>query len=349
MINIIPVFREEGWHSMDLNADMLISNVPKGQEIKVFSPKYRKFFGLIPGKVTKNADRLFNRFVNYPNYLKNNKSSGFFHIVDHSYSHLLHYLPNQMTGVYCHDLDAFRCILEPNKEKRPIWFQKISKHIFNGFLKAKIVFCNCEVTKKQILGLNHWKKDSIHVVPPGICEEYSPNGEVEEGDYLLHVGSCIPRKRIDILLKIFARVLRRKPELKLIQAGGTFSTNQRNLINELGILEKVEQRNGLSRIEIAKLYRGAKCFIFPSESEGFGLPVIEALSCGAAVFASNIPSISEAAGNNAFLIETEDISLWEKSIINFLDEPKLLKQVCLDKYSWEKYSRTVFGIYKSLY
>ena len=64
----------------------------------------------------RNADRLLNRFVNYPRYLRQHASEfDVFHIVDHSYAQLVHELPAARTVVTCHDLDTFRCLLDPER------------------------------------------------------------------------------------------------------------------------------------------------------------------------------------------------------------------------------------------
>ena len=345
MINILPVFREEGWHSMDLNSDMLIKNHSISSQFQMAQPKYSKVFSRFPIKVLKNIDRFYNRFITYPSYLKKmDTRTGFFHLVDHSYSHLLHYLPAERTGVYCHDLDAFRCILEPAQEKRPAWFVKMTKHIFAGFLKARVVFCNSEITRENILRLNHWQSRDIHLVPPGICDEFVADGPAESGEYLLHVGSCIPRKRIDILLNVFGKVCQRYPSLKLIQAGGTFTKVQENQINFLGIRDKVEQRRGLSREDLAKLYRGAKCLLITSDSEGFGLPSIEAIKCRCPVVANQLPSLLEL-GNDLLFFNNNFIDGCLINIEKVLNGEYRPDSSFVSKFTWENYASSICKIY----
>jgi glycosyltransferase involved in cell wall biosynthesis len=280
-----------------------------------------------------------------------NTNSGFFHLVDHSYSHLLHYLPKDRTGVYCHDLDAFRCLLEPTKERRPFWFVRMTKYVFEGFLKARVVFCNSEITRTSILRLNHWKSDDVHLIPLGICDEFVADGPGEPGEYLLHVGSCIPRKRIDVLLNVFAMVCQSHPSLRLIQAGGTFTKSQEEYIDNLGIRDSVEQRRGLSREDLAKLYRGAKCLLITSDSEGFGLPSIEAIKCGCPVISNKLPSIEEAVGNFARYACNNDLIKWVSEVEALLSCP--LKKTSiefknLNKFSWQSYTNSIMKVYEDL-
>ena len=352
LVTIIPDFREEGWHSMDLNSDMLIANHSGTFRFQVAQPKFSKVFGRLPIKFFRNIDRFYNRFVSYPSYLKKmDTKSGFFHLVDHSYSHLLHYLPGERTGVYCHDLDAFRCILEPSEEKRPAWFVKMTRHIFSGFLKARVVFCNSQITRENILRLNHWKFEDVHLVPPGICDEFVADGPAESGEYLLHVGSCIPRKRIDVLLNVFGKVSQRYPSLKLIQAGGTFTKVQENQIYYLGIRDKVEQRKGLSREDLAKLYRGAKCLLITSDSEGFGLPSIEAIKCGCPVISNSLPSVEEAVGNCARYASNQDLDKWVFEINSQLGvgaENEVVIPEHIDHFTWASYAAKISNVYRGL-
>lgn len=353
MITVLPVFREEGWHSMDLCAEMLLKHSPVGMEFEESLPKYRKVLGWLPGKKARNFDRWYNRWKVYPHYVEGLWSkSGFFHLVDHSYAHLIHHLPEGRAGVYCHDLDAFRSILEPKTEPRPAWFQKMMQRVFDGLKKAKVIFCSTEITRNRLLQLGFWQSKTIHVVAYGIAGEFVPEGSKEPGNYLLHVGSCIPRKRIDLLLDIYAKIHSDYPEVQLIQAGGTFSEAQLHQIKHLGIGKAIQQRRGLSREGLARLYRGAKCLLVTSEAEGFGLPVIEALSCGCPVVASDIPSLREAGGEDAQYCPILETGVWVKTIAENLDcglfEIRNDRRANIsERYSWQLHAKTISEVYSS--
>src|SRR5207248_5908441 len=116
--------------------------------------------------------------------------------------------------------------------------------------------------------------------------------------YMLHVGSCIPRKRIDVLLDAF-RVVREAHDIALVQVGGEWTGRQREQIEALKLPDAVRQIRNVSRTELARLYRGAQVLVITSEAEGFGLPMAEALACGAAVVASDIAPLREVGGDAA--------------------------------------------------
>jgi glycosyltransferase involved in cell wall biosynthesis len=351
MLTVFPDFREEGWHSMDLCADMLVKHAPVETELKLSAPRYRNLLGFLPSKQAKNFDRLYNRWRVYPSHVKKFAAQpGFFHIVDHSYAHLAHFLPEGRVGIYCHDLDAFRCVLTPEQEPRSKLFRKMMACVFEGFKKARIVFCNTKTTQKKILELGIWKASDVVHVPLGVAEEFSPWGDREKGDYLLHVGSCIPRKRIDVLLRAFGEVCKKANNLnlKLIQAGGDFSSEHRKQIQDLGLINRVEQRQNLTRQDLARLYRGAKCLVITSDSEGFGLPVIEGLSCGARIVASDIPALREVGGCEVELFPPSDYKLCAEKIFGIFKKLSKCTNKGLEKFSWSNHTKIICDLYKTI-
>ena len=129
---VLRDYPEEGWPSMDLFAEMLVAEARRRPEGSVWTesyvPPFRRRFSCIPWlgrrRAAFNADRLLNRLWDYPSRLGNRAAEfDLFHVCDHSYAQLVHALPAGRTGVYCHDLDAFRCLLGPDSEQRPRWFR----------------------------------------------------------------------------------------------------------------------------------------------------------------------------------------------------------------------------------
>src|SRR5262249_46580552 len=116
---ILADYPEEGWPSMDLFAEVLLRQGAAAGPLRVerVCPPFRRRFTRLPvlGRrgIAFNADRLLNRFCDYPRQMRRQRSAfDFFHLCDHSYAQLLHELPPDRTGVFCHDLDTFRCLLE---------------------------------------------------------------------------------------------------------------------------------------------------------------------------------------------------------------------------------------------
>src|SRR5262249_20945394 len=150
----------------------------------------------------------------YPRHLRQRRNDfDLFHVVDHSYAQLVHALPAERTGVFCHDLDAFRCLLEPARDPRPRWFRAIARRVLDGFRKAALVFHSTEQVRGEIERHGLAAPACLVRAPYGISPEFTPDAPGPDrlpapvvalggAPFLLHVGSCIPRKRIDVLLDV---------------------------------------------------------------------------------------------------------------------------------------------------
>jgi glycosyltransferase involved in cell wall biosynthesis len=371
-LGVVRDFRTENWPSMDLCADQLLAHVPFAAETisatNLEKPFRRLFTGLpLVGRMNTalNADRLLNRHWILPSFLHRRASEfDVFHIVDHSYAQLVHALPADRTGVYCHDLDSFRCLLQPDREPRTRWFRAIARRVLSGFQKAAWVFYSTGQIRQEIE--HHGLVDPSRLVhaPYGVSPEFTPAGPSREllpspaialggAPFLLHVGSCIPRKRIDVLLDVFAAVRRQAPGLQLVKVGADWSGDQKEQIDRLGLTPHIVGLSGLERREIAALYRAAALVLLPSDSEGFGLPIIEALACGTTVVASDIPVLREVAGDAVTYCPVGDVAAWVEVVGKHLVDPstapsrslRLTRAAC---FTWTKHVQTIAAAYLRL-
>ena len=365
---VLPDFPDEGWASMDLCAEMLLANLPTSVTGICAIPSYRKRFTRLPGvgrsQLAFNADRLYNRYFAYPRFARSFRDADAFHIVDHSYAHLVHELPAGRTGVYCHDLDAFRCLLEPQTEPRPRWFRLLMRRVLLGLKSASVVLATSRATHAQILQLGLIDPVKLIEAPLGVAPEFHEHSPIEPirigaldalsgRPWLLHVGSTIPRKRIDLLLEMFARARREIPELHLVKVGGEWTPGQREQIDRLSVTRHISHLIGLSRWELAEVYRRATVVVMPSEAEGFGLPVIEALACGAPVVASDISALREAGGTAATYRTVGDLPAWVQAITAMIrgdttvpEKPDRLAWA--SRFRWQTHAATVAEAYSKL-
>lgn len=350
---------------MDLCADMLLTNLPRVApdfDAVDCSPAYRRRLTTVPlvrrRAFAENADRLLNRFRTYPLYVRRIRNDyAAFHLVDHSYSQLVHELPAERTGVYCHDLDTFRSLLHPDEEPRPRWFREMMTRVLDGMRRAAIIFHTTAVVGREIVAAGIAPAARLVHAPNGVAPEYlaapsAPSPLPPGPPYVLHVGSCIDRKRIDVLLDVFAR-LRRDRELRLTQVGGRWTERQSEQIASLGIADRVVQLAGCSRPELAVLYRNAAIVLQPSDAEGFGLPVVEALACGANVVASDIPVLREIGGDAVSFAPVADIPAWNDVAGRLLDAPETapsleVRRAWAAKFTWEAQARTIAAAYRKL-
>jgi glycosyltransferase involved in cell wall biosynthesis len=137
---------------------------------------------------------------------------------------------------------------------------------------------------------------------------------------ILHVGSTIARKRIDVLLEVFAALRDRHPSIRLIRVGGAFTRSQLRLVSRLGLGGHVTVLPYLERRVLAAVYRRAAVVLQPSDREGFGLPVAEAMACGTPVVASDLAPLREVGGALASYCPVGDVDSWVSSVGALLDE-----------------------------
>ncbi len=361
---VVRDYAAEGWRSMDLCAEQLLRHLPADVAACEVAPPFRRLLGrCLPAvRLAFNADRALNRYLLLPRVVRRAaRAADFVHVVDHSYAHVVHAVPDGRAGVYCHDLHAFKCLLAPqDTEPRPWWFRRLMRHVLTGLQRAAVVFTNSQQTTRQLIEHRLVAAERVVHVPLGVAEEYRPeaSGAVSlpgrvDFPFLLHVGNNVPRKRLDVLLDVFAAVQRSKPELRLIQIGGPWPEPLRRRIHALKISDNVIQWQNLTRMQLAELYRRAAAVLVTSEQEGFGLPVIEALASGAVVIASDIPALREAGGAAVLYCPVADVQEWSRTVAAVLNDPNLppppsLRLQHAAQFSWQTHAERIAAVYRSL-
>ena len=144
----------------------------------------------------------------------------------------------------------------------------------------------------------------------------APAGAIE----ILHVGSTTPRKRVDAVLRCIADVGERMAGVHLVRVGGPFTPGQESLARELGVRDRVSVLSALDDRTLAAVYRRAAVVVLPSEREGFGLPVVEALACGTPVVASDLPVLREVGGTAPEYRRAGDRSAWAEAVLGLVRE-----------------------------
>ena len=166
---------------------------------------------------------------------------------------------------------------------------------------AQHIICISENTKKDLINFYSVPEEKISVthLASSIDESLSHGAEkVPSRPYYLHVGSrdaCY--KNFDTLLLAFAKAVSVQPEVILCVVGYPFNEAEDRLINELNLSNHIQHFGYASDTCLAKLYRCSIALIYPSLYEGFGIPPLEAMSCGTVVVASNSSSLPEVVGD----------------------------------------------------
>lgn len=378
-VAVVCDLREENWHSMNLVADSLIEGLGAGhagelRAARVCPPLRRRFSRAGEGSGRRfNADRLFSRFLDYPRHVARRRAEfDIFHVVDHSYAQLVHHLPAERTVVTCHDLDTFRCLLDPKAEPRPRLFRAMTRRVLDGLRKAARVTCDSEQTRAQLLAHDLLPPERVEVVYNGVSNLYGPDADAgadaeaarllgpvsAAAPELLHVGSTVERKRLDVLLRVFAEVRREFEGARLVRVGGEFTREQRALVDELRLRDAIVVLPYLEARVVAAAYRRAALLLQPSEREGFGLPVAEALASGLPVLASDLPVLREVGGAAATYRAPGDVDGWTAGVVELLrqreGEPARWAARRAEgiaharRFSWEEYARRMASIYSAL-
>ncbi len=375
-VAVIADYLEEGWPSMDLVADMLFDRLQREHGAAIVPtlvrPPMRRRAGRLPISTRgwgRNIDRVANRLWDYPRLVSGlSQRFDVFHIVDHSYAQLVHRLPASRTIVTCHDLDAFRSVFDPDLERRTAMFRAMTRHILAGLRKAGHIACDSHATRDALVAKAGIAAERTIVVPngphPSCSPEAEPAADIDAARLLgprgatldlLHVGSTIARKRIDVLLRVIDSLRAAHRHLRLVRVGGPFTAAQQAQVRELGLGDAIVVLPALDRSTLAAVYRRCALLLMPSEREGFGLPVLEALACGTPVVASDAPALREVGGYAAAYCPVDDLDAWHRTVTRLLDErSQMPAQWTLRResgirrasaFSWSRYASDIVALY----
>jgi glycosyltransferase involved in cell wall biosynthesis len=375
-VAIVADYAEEGWASMDLVAEMLATRLARVHrnvvDVRLIRPRFARpltrFGSLRDSKSAFNAERALNRYLLYPLWLRRQRGKfALFHVVDHSYSHLTNHLPSDRTIITCHDIDAFRAVLAPSSGPRGAVPRAIANRILKGFRRAAMVMCVSRATRDAIVKQGLRSPLTTVVIANGVDSAMSPEPDLaadREAENILgprdanvqeivHVGSTEPRKRIETLLQIFAGIVHKFPNARLIRVGGGLLVEHWRVAGTLGIKDRIVIMPFLERKVLASVYRRAAAVLIPSDAEGFALPLVEAMACGRPVVASDLPVLREVGGDAASYCSVDDINSWIETACALLEGSDDYNRVrartaWAARFSWDTYSARTVEIYRAV-
>ena len=242
------------------------------------------------------------------------------------------FIKNQIVTV--HDL-GFRV--------HPEWVSKVFSTVYNIIIPkvcrtSKKVITVSQTSKEEIINELQIPEDKIEVVYNAVSDKFhKENGFLTEEDkdlmeenYILTVSSHHPRKNFERLIKAFLKLPDKTLKLYIIG-----NVNKHFLQDIIPIDNKrIKLLKGISDYQLIHFYRNTKLFVYPSLYEGFGIPIIEALSQGASVCVSDIPVFKEICGESVIYFDplnTEDIRVK----MNLALHSEVKSRVDLSKYNWD--------------
>ncbi|PIP32191.1 hypothetical protein COV53_00325 [Candidatus Gottesmanbacteria bacterium CG11_big_fil_rev_8_21_14_0_20_37_11] len=241
-----------------------------------------------------------------------------------------------------------------NQKNRLYWVKK----------ECDMVIADSVSTRNDLISVLKFNPSKIEVVYPGLAEEFKP-ATIEEknrvkykynlqDDYILAVGTLEPRKNIKAIINSFNKLLanqliisRKKPiELIIVgKQGWNFQIHNSRYIRMLGYVGKQD---------LPALYSAASLFVYPSFYEGFGLPVLEAMSCGCPVITSNRGSLREVSGQAALFVDPDlHDDILDKMIKLIIDKDLKFNLITEGfkrsrMYNWKKAVSKMIDIYESV-
>jgi len=173
--------------------------------------------------------------------------------------------------------------------------------------------------------------------------------------YLLALGSADPRKNLLRLVRAYAELtdeLRESHPLVIVWTNPFLAEQITSLVASLGVSSQVRFVMHVPTADLVSLYGGATLFVFPSLAEGFGLPPLEAMACGAPVIASDNTSMPEIVGEAALLVDAASVHSIAGALREGLSNPTLRRQMVerglrrASAFTWQKCARETIAVYR---
>ncbi|MDQ3817470.1 MAG: glycosyltransferase family 4 protein [Acidobacteriota bacterium] len=232
---------------------------------------------------------------------------------------------------------------------------------------ASHIIVPSEHTRRDLIETYKIGPERVSVTPLAAPEHFAPAVETEvrrvrerykiAGDYILAVGSIQPRKNLTRLIHAYSLLRPRRaraklPKLVLVGKLAWLYGETLRAIREQGIEALTILTGYVPEADLPALYTGALSFVYPSYFEGFGLPPLEAMRCGAPVIAGDRTSLPEVVGDAGLLVDPFDVEALARAIARVIDDHDLrarLREKGLERaghFSWRATARLTLEAYK---
>jgi glycosyltransferase involved in cell wall biosynthesis len=269
----------------------------------------------------------------------------------------------ERTIVTVHDLSIF---VHPDKHEIHIG-KRARRRLPIMLRSAALIITPTEAVKREVAERFKIDPGRIAVTPEAPRSDFRPMPPTAaaeavkqlgiDEDFILFVGTIEPRKNLVTLVRAFDQILRHtshRPQLVIAGGEGWLMDELHQLIGQTDFGDRIRFTGYVEDHDLRALYSSCKVLVYPSLYEGFGLPPLEAMACGAAVIAGNIPALQETLGGNACLIDPLDSDALAKAIVGFLvDENQRqhfssLGQSHAAQFTWERTARLTMEVYQRL-
>lgn len=263
--------------------------------------------------------------------------------------------------------------LEPEFGSVP---QKVLSKVLNSCNSADRIVVNSQYMRTNVVNWYRIERDKSVVIPNGVdlkkFNECDEKVALDGDPAILYVGSPLKMKGFDVLIQAIANLRPELPNVRLhlvgsgipnlkLARGRAFAISKiisdfHLLVKKKGIQEHVVFHNWVSHSTIPRYYKSADFCVFPSRHEGFGISVLEAMSSGIPLIASDIGSFREIVsdGENGILFKQEDDDALSKAILTLHQNPDLRKRISgnalrtAERFSWEDIAEKYISLYRHL-
>jgi glycosyltransferase involved in cell wall biosynthesis len=287
-------------------------------------------------------------------------SSDLFHATDH----LLPPLRHSCSVFTIHDL-IFRFYPEYHLPLNR-WYLSLMLPRF--MRRADAIIAVSENTRRDVARWMRIPPDKVKVIYEGVNPAFRPIADPMRlaqvraryklpARFMLYLGTIEPRKNLVMLLEAYRALVAREqatPDLVIAGRKGWLYQPVFDRVRELGLEARVHFTDWVAADDAPALLSAADVFVFPSLYEGFGLPPLEAMACGAPVICSNVSSLPEVLGEGGLLVEPRDASAWTEAMARVLGDARLCAELRArglqqaQKFSWERTARETLAVYENV-
>jgi glycosyltransferase involved in cell wall biosynthesis len=265
--------------------------------------------------------------------------------------------------VTVHDLIPWSCPGTSTFLEKIVFRQWVPRMI----RRVQAVITASEQSRADILRFLPVEPNRLHVLPYGSAECFHPSPAQEVGsrlsrrfdltsDFVLSTGTASSRKNIGRLISAFSEIAGDFPGVDLVlvgsRKGGGTGSEKRDAAADRS--NRILWTGPISDTDLADLYAGCRVFVFPSLYEGFGLPPLEAMACGAPVICSNAASLPEVVGGAARLVDPTDTRALRNAMREVLSNTKLQSEMRekslrqARRFSWERNALQTMEVYRKV-
>ena len=236
--------------------------------------------------------------------------------------------------------------------------------------RAARILSLSEHTRRDIIETYGINEDHVNAIPLAAPDHFAPVHDSEElqrvrhnygidGEYILSVGSIQPRKNLARLIKAYASLrgdgsIDKLPQLVLAGKCAWLYDETLRALDESGAKEAVILTGYVPEGDLPALYSGALCFVYPSYFEGFGLPPLEAMKCGAPVIVGDRTSLPEVVGEAALMVDPFDVEAIAAAIKRLIKDSDLRTELSVkgqeraNTFNWLETARRTLAVYQQV-